>query len=98
MLWFAHPAAKLYADRLLKRDFAGRGGFGMTGGLKDVRLMISAADECNASLEIGKMLSTALLKAWPLAWGSKIGVRFTRSQDKRQVLSSCDRSAAVARS
>jgi hypothetical protein len=38
-LWFAHPAPKMYAEKLLKQDFAGRGGFMMTGGLKDVRLM-----------------------------------------------------------
>jgi hypothetical protein len=29
----------MYAEKLLKRDFGGRGGFVMTGGLKDVRLM-----------------------------------------------------------
>ena len=38
-IWFAHPAPKMYAEKRLKRDFAGRGGFVMTGGLKDVRLM-----------------------------------------------------------
>ena len=38
-IWFARPAPKMYAEKLLKRDFAGRGGFVMTGGLKDVRLM-----------------------------------------------------------
>jgi 3-hydroxyisobutyrate dehydrogenase-like beta-hydroxyacid dehydrogenase len=31
-LWFAHSAPKMYAEKLLKRDFAGRGGFVMTGG------------------------------------------------------------------
>jgi Recombinase len=44
-LWFAYPAPKMYAEELLKRDFAGRGGFVMTGGLKDVRLMLSTAQK-----------------------------------------------------
>ena len=28
-LWFAHPAPQLYAEKIRKRDFAGRGGFVM---------------------------------------------------------------------
>jgi 3-hydroxyisobutyrate dehydrogenase-like beta-hydroxyacid dehydrogenase len=55
-LWFAHPAAKLYADKLLKRDFKGRGGFVMTGGLKDVALMMSAAAEAGANLKVGEIV------------------------------------------
>jgi 3-hydroxyisobutyrate dehydrogenase-like beta-hydroxyacid dehydrogenase len=71
MLWFAHPAAKLYADKLLKRDFAGRGGFVMTGGLKDVRLMLSAADECKASLEIGKIVERRLAQGVAAGMGEQ---------------------------
>lgn len=71
MLWFAHPAAKLYADKLLKRDFAGRGGFVMTGGLKDVRLMLSAADECNASLKIGKIVEHRLAQGVAAGMGEQ---------------------------
>ncbi len=63
-LWFAHPAPKMYAEKLLKRDFAGRGGFVMTGGLKDVRLMLSTAAEAGTKLEFGEIaernLSTAV--------------------------------------
>jgi 3-hydroxyisobutyrate dehydrogenase-like beta-hydroxyacid dehydrogenase len=59
-LWFAHPAARLYADKLLKRDFKGRGGFVMTGGLKDVNLMLSTAAEAGAELKIGEIVARML--------------------------------------
>ena len=59
-LWFAHPAAKLYADKLLKRDFKGRGGFVMTGGLKDVNLMLSTAAEAGTDLKVGEIVARML--------------------------------------
>src|SRR5208282_1114995 len=59
-LWFAHPAPKMYAEKLLKRDFAGRGGFVMTGGLKDVRLMLSTAAAAGAKLDIGELVERNL--------------------------------------
>jgi 3-hydroxyisobutyrate dehydrogenase-like beta-hydroxyacid dehydrogenase len=60
--WFAHPAAKLYAEKLCARDFGGRGGFVMTGGLKDVRLAMSAAADAGARLEIGPIVERKLAK------------------------------------
>jgi 3-hydroxyisobutyrate dehydrogenase-like beta-hydroxyacid dehydrogenase len=54
-LWFAHPAAQLYAEKMQKRDFAGRGGFIMAGGLKDVRLMLSTAAEAGTKLDVGEI-------------------------------------------
>jgi 3-hydroxyisobutyrate dehydrogenase-like beta-hydroxyacid dehydrogenase len=59
-LWFAHPAAKLYSEKLLHCDFEGRGGFVMTGGLKDVKLMLSAAAEAGASLKVGEIVEQML--------------------------------------
>jgi len=59
-MWFAHPAAKMYAEKLRQRDFAGRGGFTMTGGLKDLRLMLSAAADVGAPLEIGAIVARKL--------------------------------------
>jgi 3-hydroxyisobutyrate dehydrogenase-like beta-hydroxyacid dehydrogenase len=58
--WYAHPAAKMYAEKLRARDFAGRGGFIMRGGLKDVRLMLSTAQEAGAKLEIGTIVERKL--------------------------------------
>lgn len=57
---FAHPALKMYAEKLRTRDFGGRGGFVMKGGLKDVRLMLSTADKVGADLEIGMIIERKL--------------------------------------
>lgn len=57
---FAHPAFKLYAEKLRARDFAGRGGFVMTGGLKDVTLMLATAEAVGVDLEMGKITKRKL--------------------------------------
>ncbi len=57
---FAHPALKMYAEKLRTRNFAGRGGFVMKGGLKDVRLMLSTAEKVGADLEIGMIVERKL--------------------------------------
>ena len=59
-IWFSHPAAQMFAEKLRARDFAGRGGFAMTGGLKDLRLMLSTASDVNAPLEVGKIIERKL--------------------------------------
>ena len=61
-MWFAHPGAKMYAEKLRARDFAGRGGFVMKAGLKDVRLMLSAADANGIALETGRIIERKLKK------------------------------------
>lgn len=55
--WYTHPAAKYYADKLQKRDFEGRGGFVMTGGLKDLRLMLTAASDAGAQFKVGEIVA-----------------------------------------
>lgn len=57
---FAHPALKMYAEKLRSRDFGGRGGFVMKGGLKDVTLMLSTAAAVGAKLEIGEIAQRKL--------------------------------------
>lgn len=57
---FAHPALKMYAEKLRSRDFAGRGGFVMKGGLKDVTLMLNTAAAAGANLEMGKIAERKL--------------------------------------
>ena len=57
---FAHPALKMYAEKLRARDFGGRGGFVMTGGSKDVVLMLATADAVGAPLEMGKIVDRKL--------------------------------------
>ena len=60
---FAHPALKMYAEKLRSRDFAGRGGFVMTGGLKDVTLMLATAEAVGVNLEMGKICERKLKAA-----------------------------------
>ena len=59
-IWFSHPAAQMFAEKLRTRDFAGRGGFIMTGGLKDLRMMLSTASDVNAPLEVAKIIERKL--------------------------------------
>ncbi len=54
---FAHPALKMYGNKILKRDFDSQGGFSMLGGKKDVTLMLQAAKEVGATLEIGEIIN-----------------------------------------
>ncbi|HXZ01474.1 MAG TPA: NAD(P)-dependent oxidoreductase [Stellaceae bacterium] len=60
---FAHPALKLYAQKARKRDYVSGVGFTMSGGLKDVRLMLSAAEEAGMNFEIGKIIERKMLAA-----------------------------------
>jgi 3-hydroxyisobutyrate dehydrogenase-like beta-hydroxyacid dehydrogenase len=57
---FAHPALKMYAEKLRSRDFGGRGGFVMTGGSKDVTLMLATAEAVGVNLEMGKIVDRKL--------------------------------------
>ena len=52
-----HPALKMYAGKLRARDFAGKGGFAMSGGLKDVTLMLKASSQIGVSLDIGQIIA-----------------------------------------
>jgi 3-hydroxyisobutyrate dehydrogenase-like beta-hydroxyacid dehydrogenase len=70
-LWFAHPAPKMYAEKLRKRDFVGRGGFVMTGGLKDVRLMLSTSAEAGAKLPFGEIAERHLSNAVDAGMGEQ---------------------------
>lgn len=51
-----HPALKMYAGKLRARDFAGKGGFAMSGGLKDVILMLKASSQVGVSFDVGHII------------------------------------------
>jgi 3-hydroxyisobutyrate dehydrogenase-like beta-hydroxyacid dehydrogenase len=51
-----HPALKMYAGKLRARDFSGKGGFAMSGGLKDVNLMLKASSQVGVSFDIGQII------------------------------------------
>jgi 3-hydroxyisobutyrate dehydrogenase-like beta-hydroxyacid dehydrogenase len=58
----AHPGLKQYAGTILERNFPA-GGFAMTGGLKDVKLMLDAASQSDAPLKIGEIIATKMKTA-----------------------------------
>lgn len=60
---FAHPALKMYANKLQARDFDGPAGFSMKGGLKDVRLMLATAERAGAPLEIARIVERKMQAA-----------------------------------
>lgn len=60
---FAHPAMKMYAEKARKRDYKEDVGFAMSAGLKDMRLMLAAADEAGVAFEIGRIIERKMLKA-----------------------------------
>lgn len=54
---FAHPALKLYATKILKREFASNIGFPMSGGMKDVTLILEAAKGAGAHMPIAELVA-----------------------------------------
>jgi 3-hydroxyisobutyrate dehydrogenase-like beta-hydroxyacid dehydrogenase len=60
---FAHPAMKMYAEKVRKRDFTQDVGFAMSAGFKDVRLMLAAADQAGVAFEIGRVVERKMLVA-----------------------------------
>jgi 3-hydroxyisobutyrate dehydrogenase-like beta-hydroxyacid dehydrogenase len=55
----AHSGLKQYADNILERDFSA-GGFAMTGGIKDVNMMLDAAAQIGAPLKIGRIIKAKM--------------------------------------
>lgn len=61
---FAHPALKAYVRKLRENQvLSSEGGFAMTAGLKDVRLMLADSAEAGVSFEIAKIVERKMLKA-----------------------------------
>lgn len=60
---FGHPVFKFYAEKARKRDYVNNVGFTMCGGLKDVRLMLSAAKRTGVAFEIGNIIERKIVTA-----------------------------------
>lgn len=59
----AHPAMKMYAAKARKRDYKEDVGFVMAAGLKDVRLMLSAAGQAGVVFDIGRIIERKMVAA-----------------------------------
>jgi 3-hydroxyisobutyrate dehydrogenase-like beta-hydroxyacid dehydrogenase len=53
---FAHPGLKGYARRLMDQNIDGTGGFSLRGGLKDVGLMLDAANRVACPLDLATLI------------------------------------------
>lgn len=53
---WAHPGLKDYATQLRQRNFDVDDGFAMSGGLKDMQLMLDSSEAVGASLDFGKII------------------------------------------
>ena len=69
--FFAHPAPRMYAQKIVTRDFDGAAGFALTGGLKDIRLMIDAARDKGVDLDIAKAIEGKMIEAVNKGLGDK---------------------------
>ncbi len=58
---YGFPVLHMYAEKIRQREFAD-GGFRMTGGLKDVRLMLDTAASYDASFDIGKIIEGKMIE------------------------------------
>jgi len=66
-----HPAFKMYAGKLRARDFAGKAGFAMTAGLKDVTLMLKASGQIGVPIEVGQIVKTKMEAAIKAGMGER---------------------------
>ena len=53
---WAHPGLKEYATQLRQRNFDVDDGFAMSGGLKDMQLMLDSSEAVGASLDFGEII------------------------------------------
>ena len=60
---FAHPGLQGYASRMKDGVIEGEGGFSMRGGLKDVRLMLDAAERAGCPLDIAVLVEGKLAES-----------------------------------
>ncbi len=60
---WAHPGLKEYATKIRTRSFDSSGGFAMSGGLKDIELMLSSSEAEGAPLEFAQIIKRKMLEA-----------------------------------
>jgi 3-hydroxyisobutyrate dehydrogenase-like beta-hydroxyacid dehydrogenase len=61
----------MYAGKLRARDFAGKGGFAMAGGLKDVILMLKASNQIGVSFDVGQIIKKKMVVAIEAGMGEQ---------------------------
>lgn len=87
--FFAHPATREYVEKISHRDFD-TVGFTVSGGLKDVKLMIEAAGDVKLSLSSAEALRTKLELSSANGWQNRDWSCFTEV-DRIQSVSRTDK-------
>lgn len=59
---WAHPGLKEYATQIRARNFDMTDGFAMSGGLKDVQLMLDSSEAVGVSLDYGKIIKNKMVE------------------------------------
>jgi len=59
---WAHPGLKEYATQLRQRAFDTEDGFAMSGGLKDMQLMLDSSEAVGVSLDFGKIVKAKFVE------------------------------------
>ena len=81
--FFSHPALKMYARKIQQRDFETAAGFTMSGGLKDVRLMIETAESGGVELDIARLIEGKIIEAIDAGWADKDWSAFSEITRRR---------------
>jgi 3-hydroxyisobutyrate dehydrogenase-like beta-hydroxyacid dehydrogenase len=74
---FANPTLRMYARKIRDKAFQGDVGFELTGGLKDVRLMLAASNATSRSLDYAPVIMGKMEKAIALGWAQSDWSVFT---------------------
>ncbi len=64
---YGFPVLHMYAEKIRNRAFSD-GGFKMTGGLKDIRLMLDSASQLGTSFDIGQIIESKMDEALTLGY------------------------------
>jgi len=68
---WAHPGLKEYATQIRARDFDSDEGFAMSGGLKDVELMLGSSEAVGVTLEYAQIIKQKMLEGIELGMSNK---------------------------
>lgn len=92
---FAHPAIQTYANKIRARNFNSAIGYTMTGGLKDVQLMLLTAREVGVRLDTASLVEQRTLAAIECGMADSDWTGFT--EITRRISPGTDRDARAGR-
>ena len=68
---YAHPTLRMYSGRIERHDYDANIGFALSGGLKDVMLMVDAAKSASGSFAYAAAIGEKMQKAIDLGWSQR---------------------------